>query len=293
MSLPGGVTMSTVPARLFSWMSSSSCLAGLALLGTFLPFAAAASGITPSKVEASYSIEFAGIEIGKFRFQSSVDASTYTLSGSAKFSALLGAWKWSGRTSSTGTLGQGEPQPARYVFKYKSNSKSGSVDMSFSKGAVADRTLEPPSKPSKKIVPLRDEHLRNVLDPMSAVMAMTTGQIDKPCDRKIAIFDGKQRFNLELSFSRKERIKEARPSGEPEVAIVCGVRYIPIAGYKDSKVIRYMAEAKGIEVALRPIPSANILVPYEIRIPTFAGSAILKSQRVEITTGVKQIALVH
>src|SRR5690606_38265329 len=133
MSLPGGVTMSTVPARLFSWMSSSSCLAGLALLGTFLPFAAAASGITPSKVEASYSIEFAGIEIGKFRFQSSVDASTYTLSGSAKFSALLGAWKWSGRTSSTGTLGQGEPQPARYVFKYKSNSKSGSVDMSFSK----------------------------------------------------------------------------------------------------------------------------------------------------------------
>ena len=285
--------MRTLLARLSCWMRRSRHCAGLALLAVLVPFAAVAGEARPSKVAASYSIEFAGIEIGKFRFQSSVEEATYSLSGRAKFSALLGAFKWSGETSSTGSWGKGEPQPSRYAFRYKSNSKTGSVDMSFARGAVADRTLEPPSKPSRRMVPLTDEHLRNVLDPMSAVMAMTTGQIDKPCDRKIAIFDGKQRFDLELSFSRKERIKEARPSGEPDVAIVCGVRYIPIAGYKENKAIRYMAEAKGIEVALRPIPSANILVPYEIRIPTFAGSAILKSQRVEITTGVKQIALVH
>ena len=283
--------MSRLPARPSFWISLSRRVAGLALLGAFLPMAAAAD--TPSKIKASYNIEFAGIEIGKFRFQSTIDSASYSSSGSAKLSALLGAFKWRGSTSSTGVWGRGEPQPSRYAFKYKSNSKSGSVDMSFSKGSVADRTLEPPSKPSKRSVPLSEGHLKDVLDPMSAVMALTTGQIDKPCDRKVAVFDGKHRFDLELSYRRKERIKEARPSGEPDIAIVCGVRYIPIAGHKDNKSTRYMAAAKGIEVALRPIPSANILVPYEIRIPTFAGSAVLRSQRVEITTGMKQIALVH
>lgn len=283
--------MSRLPARPSFWISLSRRVAGLALLGAFLPMAAAAD--TPSKIKASYNIEFAGIEIGKFRFQSTIDSASYSSSGSAKLSALLGAFKWRGSTSSTGVWGRGEPQPSRYAFKYKSNSKSGSVDMSFRKGSVADRTLEPPSKPSKRSVPLSEGHLKGVLDPMSAVMALTTGQIDKPCDRKVAVFDGKHRFDLELSYRRKERIKEARPSGEPDIAIVCGVRYIPIAGHKDNKSTRYMAAAKGIEVALRPIPSANILVPYEIRIPTFAGSAVLRSQRVEITTGMKQIALVH
>ncbi len=283
--------MSRLPARPSFWISLSRRVAGLALLGAFLPMAAAAD--TPSKIKASYNIEFAGIEIGKFRFQSTIDSASYSSSGSAKLSALLGAFKWRGSTSSTGVWGRGEPQPSRYAFKYKSNSKSGSVDMSFRKGSVADRTLEPPSKPSKRSVPLSEGHLKDVLDPMSAVMALTTGQIDKPCDRKVAVFDGKHRFDLELSYRRKERIKEARPSGEPDIAIVCGVRYIPIAGHKDNKSTRYMAAAKGIEVALRPIPSANILVPYEIRIPTFAGSAVLRSQRVEITTGMKQIALVH
>lgn len=283
--------MSRLPARPSFWISLSRRFAGLALLGAFLPMAAAAD--TPSKIKASYNIEFAGIEIGKFRFQSTIDSASYSSSGSAKLSALLGAFKWRGSTSSTGVWGRGEPQPSRYAFKYKSNSKSGSVDMSFRKGSVADRTLEPPSKPSKRSVPLSEGHLKGVLDPMSAVMALTTGQIDKPCDRKVAVFDGKHRFDLELSYRRKERIKEARPSGEPDIAIVCGVRYIPIAGHKDNKSTRYMAAAKGIEVALRPIPSANILVPYEIRIPTFAGSAVLRSQRVEITTGMKQIALVH
>ena len=201
--------------------------------------------------------------------------------------------KWSGATNSSGLLTRGEPEPSDYSFKFKSSSKSGSVAMSFSKGRVAERTLVPPSSPSAKTVPLTDNHLEGVLDPMSAVLAMTTGHLDNPCDRTVAIFDGKQRFDLALTFRRKERIKEARPSGEPVVAFVCGVRYIPVAGHKDSKTVRSLAATEGIEVALRPIPSANILIPYEVTLPTFAGSAVLRSQRVEIRTGMRQIALVH
>src|SRR5690606_35647073 len=238
-------------------------------------------------------VSFNGFDIGTFRFESSVDSATYSLAGSAKVSALLGVLKWSGTTQSTGDLTRGAPKPSEYSFKYKSSSKSGSVDMKFSKGHVAERKLVPPSRPSNEHVPLTEKHPEGVLDPMSAVLAVTTGQLDDPCHRTIAVFDGKQRFDIALSFRRKESIKEARPSGEPTVVIVCGVRYIPVAGHKSNKTIESLAASEGIEVALRPIPSANILVPYEVRVPTFAGSAVLRAQRVEITTEMRQIALVH
>jgi hypothetical protein len=133
-----------------------------------------------------------------------------------------------------------------------------------------------------------------VLDPLSAVMALTRAQSSSPCGRKISIFDGKQRFDLLFSFRRRERVPETRPSGQPGIGYVCRVRYIPIAGHRNNDETRQMAGNTGIEVALRPVPSANLLIPYKITIPTIAGAAVLTSQRVDITTaGMRQIALVR
>jgi len=263
------------------------------LLALGLPAGAAADDGWPDKVTARYKVSFNGFDIGSFRFESSTANQTYSLAGSAELSLLLGAYKWSGVTSSKGVLAQGEPKPSEHAFEYKGGSKSGSVAMTFSKGRVANRTVVPPSSQSKRSVPLADQHLQGVLDPLSAVMAMSRGRVDDPCNQKIAIFDGKQRFDLVLSFSRQQRIKEAQPSGEPGLGYVCRVRYIPIAGHKMNKTIASMSANTGIEVVLRPIPSANIVIPYQVKIPTFAGSAVLTSQRVEITTGMKQIALVY
>lgn len=294
MSLSKGaiVAMRIETARPSSWYFWPRWVRFLALLVLSLPASAAADGDWPNKVTAKYKITFNGFDVGDFRFESSVDAGGYSLSGAGKLSALLGIFEWKGSTRSTGVLARGEPKPVDYSFKYESGSKDGSVAMHFSKGRVAERTVVPPSSPSKKTVPLTEEHLKGVLDPMSAIMAMTR-QRENPCDQKVSIFDGKHRFDLELSYRRQQAIKEARPSGEPSVAYVCNVRYIPIAGHKDNKMTRTMAETDGIEVVLRPIPSANIFIPYQVTIPTIAGSAVLRSQRVEITTPMRQIALVH
>jgi hypothetical protein len=55
-----------------------------------------------------------------------------------------------------------------------------------------------------------------------------------------------------------------------------------------------LATTDGIEVILRPIPSANVLVPYQVTIPTILGYATLNSKRIEIESpGKPQIALLH
>jgi hypothetical protein len=248
----------------------------------------------PTRVAAVYKIALGGLEVGNFHFESSVNEQSYTLSGSAELKALLGIFNWQGVTRSSGSVAGEEPKPAAYTFDFTSNSKSGSVKISFNDSGVSNVTSVPPNAPSRGSVPVRENHLKDVLDPLSAVMALTRARSSSPCGRKISIFDGKQRFDLLFSFRRRERILETRPSGQPGIGYVCRVRYIPVAGHRNNDETRQMAGNTGIEVALRPVPSANLLIPYKITIPTIAGAAVITSQRVDITApGMRQIALVR
>ena len=124
-------------------------------------------------------------------------------------------------------------------------------------------------------------------------MAISRSENANPCGRRLAVFDGKQRFDLVLSFKRQERISETRPTGQPGVAYVCKVRYLPVAGHRATEETRAMAASSEIEISLRPVPSANLFVPHEISIPTGAGTARLIAQSVRITTRNEQIALGH
>jgi hypothetical protein len=78
------------------------------------------------------------------------------------------------------------------------------------------------------------------------------------------------------------------------MAHVCRVKYHPIAGHKVDAENSYLATTDSIEVALRPVPSANVLIPYQVTIPTLVGFATIVAKRVEIETpGQPQIALLH
>ena len=113
-------------------------------------------------------------------------------------------------------------------------------------------------------------------------MVLSRGSSANPCDRRIPIFDGKERFDLVFSHKGEMKVTEQQPSGQPGIAHVCRVKYLPIAGHKVDSETRFMAANNEIEVALRPIPSANVFMPYQITIPTMAGSATIVSKRVEI-----------
>ena len=257
------------------------------------PAAVRSAGPWPGRVSATYRVAFNGFDIGEFKFAATVTGQTYSLTGNAELSALLGAFSWSSQTRASGTVAGDVARPAGYTFDYRTTQKSGSVKLGFSDGRIAGVSMVPPSPASSGSVPVRDFHLKDVLDPLTAVMALSRGKAN-PCGKKLSIFDGKQRFDLALSFKKQVRITEARPSGQPTLGYVCRVRYIPIAGHKNNDQTQQMAANGGIEVVLRPIPSANLVVPYEITLPTAGGTAVLTSTRVEIVTpGQRQIALVH
>jgi hypothetical protein len=271
-------------------------LAAVVLLTLLTPDQAAANDPWPHEVQAVYKVRFNGFDVGTFEFNSTVQAQTYTLTGNAQLSALLGALTWKGETRTAGTLAANIPRPAGYTFDFNGIGKSGSIKIGFSGENVANVSHTPPLQPQTDIVPVRDAHLKGVLDPLSAVMALarTTTNGGDPCRRKLSIFDGKQRFDLVFTFLREERIVEARPSGQPDMTLVCRIQYVPVAGHKLNEETQHMASTSGIEIALRPVPSANLFVPHQITVPIIAGSATLTSHWVQITTQRNgQIALVY
>ena len=278
-------------------MVESSFRGRVVLLGAFFAFVPVKHALAadwPSEVVAHYDVNFAGFNIGSFKFRSEVGASRYSLAGEAKVSAVFGAFKWQGHTSSSGRAGRNSPRPRTYAFDYRSNSKKGSVRMAFKKGHIIRNEVVPHKPYSRKHAPLRAEHLKGVFDPISAVMALTRVTRGHPCQRRIPIFDGKQRFDLVLSPAGRERVREARPSGQPEMAYVCRVKYVPIGGYKKSKQTKYMVKNNGMRLILRAVPSAKILIPYQVRVPTVAGEAVLTSRSVNIITAKRRrIALIH
>ena len=262
-----------------------------------MPTSAYAGG---ERVNAVYRISFNGLDLGQFVFRSNNERRKYTLNGHAQISALLGAFKWKSTVHSTGKIGRVGFKPNHYAFNYKSNKKRGAVNMRFGGNTVTQVLAKPAIKKSHRRVPVKQRHLKGVLDPMSAVMALTNGHKGRvarvnPCkNKRLRLFDGKQRFDLILSYKRKERLGRQASRDLPRVAYVCKVKYVPIAGHKMNKDTKYMASNDGIEIWLQPVPRANMFVPYYVAIPTKYGTASLTSNRINIVTpGGRRIALVN
>lgn len=242
----------------------------------------------PGQVDAVYKIHFSGLELGDFTFSSRVQQNSYATSSNAHISAMFGAYEWRGQSHSSGTTADTGPKPASYVFNFKNQSKVGSLQMTFAGNAVTNVAAVPPIERKPGTIEVKDVHLKDVLDPLSAVMALTrssTGRIAgvNPCARRIPIFDGKQRFDLAFSFKRNAPISEVGGKS-PLSAFVCRVKYVPIAGFRMNEDMRQMQQASGIEVWMVPLADANVFVPFHVLVPLAAGTATLTAARVSIDT---------
>ncbi|MCC7254077.1 DUF3108 domain-containing protein [Hyphomicrobium sp.] len=255
--------------------------AALAALVPLSPFATAAptpDGVSPVRVDASYKISLNGFSLGTFQFKSDVGRTRYTLDTDVEISALLGVFKWKGVTHTSGSLKAKTPKPADFRFNYESSIRSGSVAMGFDKEGIERVSVLPATMEAPDTVPLTPAHLKGVFDPLSAILAITHSDASSPCGRKIPIFDGKQRFDIALRFAREEPVV-GRPD---ETAVVCRVKYTPIAGYRPTEETRQLATSNDIEIAFRMVPAAKLMLPQSVAVPTPAGSARIDLERVSI-----------
>lgn len=250
-----------------------------------------ASRAIPGQIDAHYTISLGGFDLGAFKFEQRRRGDSYTLKSDVALSALLGAFEWRGITTTSGTLKSGKPRPQNYAFDYHSKGRGGLVRMAFDKGDVVGLSAIPSAPVGGQMVPLKDSHTKSVLDPLTAILALSQPKGAKPCGRTLPIFDGKQRFNLTFTFRRYEALSDVKHTRQR--GIVCQIKYKPIGGYVANSDTRKYAAENNIEIAFRPIMGGAVMVPYRLSLPTMIGTARLDLRRLKIGAGRARMASVH
>jgi hypothetical protein len=251
----------------------------LASLLGFWAAAPAPVSAKDQKVTADYSINFNGIGIGDFKITSDMNNDQYAIKARARISVLAGMlFEWKGDTSSTGQVMARRPHPFSYSFGYRTGDKGENIDVKFSNNVVEEIAVSPPQRQNPSRIPITRKHMLNVVDPLSAVVMLTNIGSNKSgtevCSRRLPIFDGKQRYDIKLSYKGTKAVSAANGYNGP--AFVCKVKFLPIAGHKPGdKENEYAAKSESMEIWMIPLSKAELYVPYYVYIPTSVGGASL------------------
>jgi hypothetical protein len=237
------------------------------------------AGRGTTQITANYGVYWAGLHFGDVRLDITVRSSDYEMKGEGRFSVLGGLiYEWRGSTTSAGNLRTSGPKPSLYTLSYSGGDKHGDVRISFADGTVSDVSISPKKRPNPKNIPVTKEQLRGVLDPMTGAFLRARPNLSdadlRVCDETIPAFDGKLRFDIVLVPKQQRRIESKKPEAYSGLAAVCGVKFVPISGFRPGdRGINFMSShADEIEVWLVRLPSTTLYVPYRISVPTAFGS---------------------
>jgi hypothetical protein len=233
------------------------------------------------KLDARYVVTLAGLPIGRGTWVIDIGDDSFTAAASGATSGLLQVFaSGQGQTAVRGTVSGGQPLPASYASHIVNDQKIDDVRMVISSGAVKESRVDPPPDVGPDRVPVTDAHRRGIADPMTASLIRVPGSGDplapSACQRTLAIFDGRMRYDLQLSFKRLERVSTEK--GYQGTAAVCAVRFSPIAGHvPDRAAIKYLVQLRDIELWLAPISGTRVMVPYRASVPTPIGLGVMQA----------------
>jgi len=252
--------------------------AGAVLAAAIVPAAALAQG----KLEARYEVTLAGLEIGSGSWMVDISDTHYLAAASGSTTGLLRIFTGGqGTSAARGTLnGSGVPLTSIYAATITTRDKSDEIRLTINHGDVKDTRLDPPRDKDPERVPITSAHEHGIIDPMTASLlhAPPSGDMIVPetCQRTLAIFDGRLRYDLKLAYKRVEQVKTAKGYSGP--ALVCSVYFTPIAGFIPSRsAIKYIAKLKDMEVWFAPISGTRVLVPIRAEGPSPIGPVVLKA----------------
>lgn len=242
------------------------------------------------KLDARYSASLAGIPIGRGAWVIDLSEGQYTAAASGTTTGLVRLFaSGQGTSASRGTVRNGILFPSTYASNLVSDQKSEDLRVVLQSGAVKDVSIAPPPLFHPDRIPVPEAHRRGVVDPMTAALIRVAGSGDpvssQACNRTIAIFDGRMRYDIKLGFKRFEAVRASRGYAGP--VAVCSVQFLPLSGYVPQRPsMIYLKEQRAAEIWLAPIAGTRVLVPFKFILPTPYGVGVLEAdQFVSVPSG--------
>lgn len=239
----------------------------LALLAALLAAPAPALAAT-----ASYVVNLAGVNIANVSVNLSEDSSRYDIDLQATITGL-GTLVANGTASirSQGRMTGKALASETFELLTRAGGEDFRVDIGFAGGDVERFIVTPPLLNNIDRVALERKHLRGVNDMLAAFVLRGSGLDASLCNRRIKIFTGLERFDIEMRFVGDDTATSKR-TGYNGPVVLCGIRYMPISGhFTTSDVTNYLAASDRIHIWYMPVPDTRTYIPYRVLIATTYG----------------------
>jgi hypothetical protein len=240
-----------------------------------------AAAIAETKLEARYTAALAGIPLGTGTWVIDIAADQYTAVASGRTTGLVKLISdGSGSSGAKGAIQGVNVASFGYVSNVISDRKADEVHFAIQGGVAKDVVAVPPLEPSPDRVPVTDAHRKGIVDPMSAMLMPVAGRgetlVPDACKRRLAIFDGRQRADIELVYKRMDQVHADKGYAGP--VVVCTALFRPVAGHRPGRpAIKYLVEQRDMEIWLAPIAGTRLLVPFRFAVPTPFGLGTLQA----------------
>lgn len=257
----------------------------LAALAAAVGIAAAESrAVETTDFRATYAITLGGTVIGKASAASKFTGGRYeaAIKGSTSGMSRM-VTDATAALSGTGQIAGKRVLPSSFELETLENGFGTHVRMAMQSGKVTQLVAVPSLSKAPDRIPVTKIHTTDVVDPLSAFLVPT----DRPgmppgrhvCDRRIKVFDGWTRFDVELYFKGMKAVDGGADTYAGQVA-VCGARFIPVAGHRlGGQSLGDFVDNDRVEIWLVPIEKTALLVPYRIVLGTRWGDLIVHATR--------------
>jgi hypothetical protein len=230
------------------------------------------------KLDARYAITMTGIRVGQSTWKAEIGEERYSAEASGGSVDLMSIFtKGEGSAQASGAVKDAALVPAIFSSTMIDDGEKSEIKMTLEEGTVTDVVDKGPAPADR--VPLREEHMRGVTDPLSALLLANIpsggGLSRQTCERTLAIFDGRRRYDLALSFKGMQELTRNPYEGR---ALVCNLVLRAIAGHRpNSMVLKYIAGRRDIEIAFAPMAGARYLAPLRLTVPTLLGTIAIEA----------------
>lgn len=240
-----------------------------------------------SKLQMAMTIYAAGITIGKVDMDATIRGDEYHVVSNLETSGVVNAfWQSQIQATSSGKIGAKSFEPSLYDSFYTGRSdKKQEVSLTYESGNPPRLYADPPyNVTGYEVTP---DAQKSTFDPLSAVMFLASGvgaQADNPCGVTAPVFDGRRRYNIEMT-----KLKDTTISMDNGLykghAVLCSIRYHQIAGFKPN-ILKQNESFPAIQawVALMPsnITGRNYVVPLRVWANTQYGLVAVVATQLKI-----------
>jgi hypothetical protein len=236
-----------------------------------------------SSIQLVWTVFLGGINLGTVGMKTNFSGDTYSAVSRLKTAGVASSFYEAViEASAVGTVAGSSVRPQKYDSSYNGEKSNQRVALAYA-GAGIELFSEPPYDVNR--FPVSEEQKRDTVDPLSGIVFAISGisiTPERPCGETVRVFDGRRRYDVELTYVGKETISAMNYAGP---TTKCEMRYKQIAGFKQTLTktpLPVISLWYATFPAKEPGPVKFFAVPVRLIADTPFGAAIAHARKITI-----------